>query len=364
MGDPLHLSELEGKVDYSRFNLGITVKKITFSFRGLIKNIPANYALLLASVVSILLMRLLNGLKEYRHWAMVVFIVHILSAAMLLLSGEALLIDALTGAIGNYGLKRLRTMFDILWCMAPAWFICRAFRQFIIHPLEERTGRKVSTLLILFVEFVIYLLAFFGIVAFVFDQKLTSLLGASGVLVMIIGLAIQINITNIFSGIAINLERPFRVGNWVKIGSDTGRVTDITWRTTRVHTVMDNIISVPNSIASEAVVVNYNYPDDKFWHGFTVHIDNSHDPGKIKALLTEAVVAAEGVLEPWVLFGGLSEWASKYHVYFQIKDYSEKMALGEAVWQNIWETLTNAGVEPSMKKLVNSLSIPPGKVNG
>ncbi|MCP4686562.1 MAG: ABC transporter substrate-binding protein, partial [Desulfobacterales bacterium] len=270
MGDPVHLSELDGKVDHSRFNLGITVKKITFSARGLIKSVPINYALLLASVASILLMRLLGSLKDYRHWAKAVIIVHIISGAISLLSGEALLMDALTGTIGNYGLEKLRTMFDILWCMAPAWLLCRAFRRLIIRPLEERTGRKVSTLLTFFVEFVIYLMAFFGVVAFVFDQKLTSLLGASGVLAMIIGLAIQINITNIFSGIAINLERPFRVGDWVKIGSDTGRVTDITWRTTRVHTIMDNIISVPNSIASEAVVVNYNYPDDKFWHGFTV----------------------------------------------------------------------------------------------
>ncbi|MCP4756550.1 MAG: mechanosensitive ion channel, partial [Proteobacteria bacterium] len=207
------------------------------------------------------------------------------------------------------------------------------------------------------VKFIIYLLAFFGVVAFVFDQKLTSLLATSGVLAMIIGLAIQIKIANIFSGIAINLERPFRVGDWVKIGSETGRVTDITWRATRIITTMDNIVSIPNNRASEAVVVNYNYPDDRFWHGFTLHVDNSHDPDKITTLLTETVEATGGVLEPWVMFGGLSEWASKYHVYFQIKDYSEKNAIGEAVWKNVWKALNNAGVEPSMKKLVSSLSI-------
>ncbi|MCP4693068.1 MAG: mechanosensitive ion channel, partial [Desulfobacterales bacterium] len=225
MGHPRHLSELEGKVDFSRFNLGITVKKIEFSFRGLIKSIRVNYALLLASVVLILLMRFLGGRKEYRRWAKTAILIQILFTALLFLSGEALLMDALTGKIGDHGLERVKMMFDILWCMAPAWFLCRAFRQFIIRPLEERTNRKVSTLLTFFVEFIIYLLAFFGVVAFVFDQKLTSLLATSGVLAMIIGLAIQINIANIFSGIAINLERPFRVGDWVKIGSETGRVT-------------------------------------------------------------------------------------------------------------------------------------------
>ncbi len=357
MGDPLHLSEREGKVDYSRFNLGIAVKKIKFSFRGLIKNIPTNYVLLVASVVSILLMGLLGRLKEYEHWSKVVIIVHMLSTALFFLSGEALLLDALTEKIGNYGLEMVKRMFDVLWWLAPAYFINRAFKQFVILPLEKRTNRKVSTLLIIFVSFIIYIMAFFGILAFVFDQKLTSLLATSGVLAMIIGLAIQINIANIFSGIAINLERPFRLGDWVKIGSDEGQVVDITWRTTRIITIMDNIVSIPNSSASESVVVNYNYPNDKFWHGFTLHIDNSHKPEKIKALLTEAVEGAEGVLAPWVLFGGLSEWASKYYVYFQIKDFSEKTVLGEAVWQNIWETLNNAGVEPSMKNIVSSLAI-------
>ena len=349
MGDPRWLSALHGKVNYSRFNLAIEVKKIQIAFRGIIKNGPINYVLLLMSVVMILLTGLLGKMKEYVQWAKLVLIFQIFFTALLFLSSEVLLLDVLMGKTGNHTLEMIKLGFDILWWLAPAYFLSKAVRQFIVSPLEKSTDRTVPSLLILFVTFIIYILAFFGIVAFVFDQRLTSLLATSGVLAMIIGLAIQINISNIFSGIAINLERPFRVGDWVKIGADTGKVVDITWRTTRITSSEGNIVSIPNSNASEAVVVNYDYPDGMCGHDLTVYVDMAQEPDKIKKLLLDAVNSTEGVFTPSVIFKGFSKRISEYWIFFKIKDFSQRNILLEAVWKNVLGKMNSEGVKPAAK---------------
>ena len=75
---------------------------------------------------------------------------------------------------------------------------------------------------------------------------------------MIIGLAIQANIANVFSGIMLNLERPFKVGDILKIKtgatSKWAEVIDISWRTTKVKDATKHIISIPNAVMSESVI--------------------------------------------------------------------------------------------------------------
>ncbi|MCP4693664.1 MAG: mechanosensitive ion channel, partial [Desulfobacterales bacterium] len=359
MGDPRYLSARHGKINYSRFNLEIAIKKIQVTLRGVVKSLPANYALCLTSALIILLAAVCGRNEKYEDSMKLVVLARMVCTGVFFLGAETLLLDALTGKTGVYNLERIQLAFDILWWLAPAYFLNLGFRQFIIYPLEKRTERKVPSLLIYFIKFIVYILAFFGIIAFVFDQRLTSLLATSGVLAMIIGLAVQINISNIFSGIAINLERPFRVGDSVKIGSEQGKVVDITWRTTRISTIMGNIISIPNSNASETVVVNYSYPDDTHWHGFDLNLDHTLDPDHIIAILEEAVVSVEGVLAPAVTFNGFTEWSANYLVYFQIRDYSQRNAFIELVWKSVWKQLKSEGIKPAIKhhKLVQEIRV-------
>lgn len=99
--------------------------------------------------------------------------------------------------------------FSVLWWLMPALLLPLLIKRFVWIPLEKRTTRTVPNVIRLFVSSIIYLLACFGIIAFVYDQPITSLLATSGVVAMIIGLAIQVNIANVFAGIVINIERPF-----------------------------------------------------------------------------------------------------------------------------------------------------------
>jgi branched-chain amino acid transport system substrate-binding protein len=273
---------------------------------------------------------------------------------LLLLSAEYFLINQLGD---TYYLEPILLALQMLWWMIPAFLINIGVHRFIWDPLEEKTGRTIPHIIRNAAAMIIYVVAFFGIVAFVFDQRLTSLLATSGVIAMILGLAIQINISNIFSGIAINVERPFRVGDWIKVGDFTeGKVEDINWRTTRLRTRDDTVLCIPNSQASESAIENFSYPDDGYFKYFTVLIDPSHSPDRVKKILLDAALSTPSVEKeppPRTRFLGLTagmtgqsqSWAANYLISTYTRNYGEKFAHNEAVWDNVYTHLRRAGIK-------------------
>lgn len=237
----------------------------------------------------------------------------------------------------------------VMWWMVPAWLLSQFMELFVWQPLEARTKREIPRVVRAFLSGTFYVLAALGVMAFVFDQRITSLLATSGVLAMIIGLAIQMNISNVFSGIAINVERPFRIGDWVRIpGHEPGRIVNITWRTTRLETIDRNIICIPNAMASDSTLENLSYPEEKFRAELMVHCDPGAKPEWVEKILHDAVMSTPEVLsEPAavVQFEGVMEWSADYAVRFYCENYEKSIPLSAAVWRQIVRNLRYAGFE-------------------
>ncbi|MGB1109690.1 MAG: mechanosensitive ion channel family protein, partial [Gammaproteobacteria bacterium] len=251
-------------------------------------------------------------------------------------------------------LKMLVTGFDMLWWFVPAFLIIQALERFVWRPVEIKSERPVPALLRGFVGFIVFLFAFLGVVAFVFDEKVTSLLATSGVLAMIIGLAIQLNISHLFSGIAINLERPFRVGDWVKIGDhEEAKVIDMTWRATRLATRNLEVIHLPNTKAAESPIKNYAMPTEVTRLMHRVRVIEDVDPKRVTELLSQACLAVDAVLEdpaPIIFYLGVTDWSSEFDVAFFINDYQRRPAIMTQVWHSIWRVLTEAGIKPAIQR--------------
>jgi hypothetical protein len=147
-----------------------------------------------------------------------------------------------------------------------AFLLIHVIEILLWRRMEKKAGQSIPNLVRGMVAFIIYTIAFFMIVAFVFGKTLTGLLATSGVLAMVIGLAIQMNISNIFSGLAINLERPFKIGDIVKIDGHLGKVENMNWRTTRIRSVWNWSVTIPNHQAAETIILNYS--DQDVWQEF------------------------------------------------------------------------------------------------
>ena len=99
----------------------------------------------------------------------------------------------------------------------------------------------------------IVLAAFAAVAVGWFHEQLalTSAVGAA-----VIGFALQDTLGNAFAGLAIQIDRPFRVGHWITIGSNEGLVTEITWRATKLRTKAGDMAVIPNNIVSKEPIHN------------------------------------------------------------------------------------------------------------
>lgn len=278
----------------------------------------------------------------------------LLSFSMLILL-ETVLVQSLLGIVDEAALDTMTKAFDVLWWIIPAKMLNDLIQKNIYDAVEARSDRKVPALIRGFTSFLIYLLTSFGVIAFVFDFKITGLVATSGILMMIVGLAIQLNIANIFSGIAINLERPYHVGDWVKVGNfSEGRVIDINWRTTRFEDKMGCIFAIPNSTVAESLIHNFSLPSDLYNDWISVHIDAEHDPDKVKNVLLQAVTEVhDHVLkdpEPWVYFYEITDTSAVYLVGWSSHVYRLKTDVRQLVWLSIWKHLDKANIKPAVRR--------------
>ena len=113
---------------------------------------------------------------------------------------------------------------------------------------------------------------------------------------VVIGLALQDTLGNLFAGLAIQIEKPFRVGDWVTIGGQDGIVSEITWRATKMRTKAGNFVVVPNSVLAKDTITNYCQPT----RSLRLHVDvgASYDvpPNVVKAVIREALQNAPEIL--------------------------------------------------------------------
>ncbi|TMK27063.1 MAG: mechanosensitive ion channel, partial [Alphaproteobacteria bacterium] len=146
-----------------------------------------------------------------------------------------------------------------------AWFLVGFLRAFVIVERRPREGKLLQDLL----AGLIYLVALFAIVSYVFDVPIQGLLATSGVIAIILGLALQSTLGDVFSGIVLSFSRPYRPGDWISIdGGTDGRVIEMNWRATHVLTARRDLAIVPNSTIAKSRIVNVSSPSGI--HGNTV----------------------------------------------------------------------------------------------
>jgi small-conductance mechanosensitive channel len=118
--------------------------------------------------------------------------------------------------------------------------------------------------------------------------QITPMLTALGVGGLAVALALQDTLSNLFAGIHLLADRPIRVGNYVKLAEGVeGFVTDIGWRSTRLRTLANNTVVIPNKKVAESTITNYDMPEAFSGVSVKVTVDYSVDPDRVERVLTE-----------------------------------------------------------------------------
>ena len=141
---------------------------------------------------------------------------------------------------------------------------------------------------------------------------------------VVIGLALQDTLGNLFAGLAIQIEKPFRVGDWVTIGGQDGLVSEITWRATKMRTKAGNFVVVPNSMLAKDTITNYCEPTRSLRLQVEVGASYEVPPNVVKAVIREALQSAPEILHeraPEVLLVDFGNSSIVYRVRFWVSDF-------------------------------------------
>lgn len=215
-------------------------------------------------------------------------------------------------------------------------FIRRYFSRLVKdHIVKDHAGKETAFRLIQrVIIIIIYLIvAFFAISMFFpgLSGWITSLLIGAGFLAIVIGMAAQRSLGNIFSGINIILTRPIRIGDAVVLRNEYGTVEDIALRHTVIKTWDNRRLMIPNSVLDDEIVINYSITDPKKLFPIVVSVPYDTDVEKAAKIMVEEAKKHQNVLkelEPIFQVLDFGEGAITLRLLFLAKDQPTAFGTG------------------------------------
>lgn len=219
------------------------------------------------------------------------------------------------------------------------------------------------------VRFVLYAFMLVVIWPFIPGSDSDIFKGVSVFLGLLISLGSSTAIGNIVAGLVITYMRPFRLGDRVRIGDVTGDVIEKAFLVTRLKTIKNEIVTIPNSAILNGNTLNYNVlaANEGLIVHTTVTIGYDNPWHTVHELLIQAAMETEGVdkdKKPFVLQTSLDDWYVSYQVNAYTKEPNRMAQIYSNLHQNIQDNFNKAGVEimsPHYQTLRdgNEIAIPP-----
>jgi small-conductance mechanosensitive channel len=194
----------------------------------------------------------------------------------------------------------------------------------------------------------------FLIILSVLGISITPLITALGVGGLAVAMALQDTLANLFAGIHILMEKSIRVGDFVRLETgQEGYVDDITWRTTRIRMLPNNVVVIPNSKLAQSVVTNYYLPEKRMSLLIPISVSYSSDPEQIERILVEEAKkgAADipGLLgdpEPFVRFiPGFGDSSLDFTLICQVAEFTDQYLAQHELRKRIFKRFQAEGVE-------------------
>ena len=230
----------------------------------------------------------------------------------------------------------------IAWWLYAAWFLVALVRSVLIFEGRPRDGKLLQDIL----SAIIYLSAVFAIITYVFDLPVQGLLATSGVIAIVLGLALQSSLNDVFSELVLSFSHPYRPGDWIKIdGGTEGRIVELNWRATLFLTGRQDLAIVPNSTIAKSKIVNVNYPSAL--HGIAIDVGLRAAPASGKTILELALLNSKLILaspRPTILVQSINSMQTEYEITFFVDRLDSDTDAQNELFDLIFRHATAAGV--------------------
>lgn len=206
----------------------------------------------------------------------------------------------------------------LLWWIHLAWALIGLVRIYLVLDGRQREARLLQDLVV----GVVYIGMALSALAFVFGIPIGTLVATSGLVAIILGLALQNTLSDVFSGIALTLGRPFVINDWILLSDGTeGRVVESTWRSTNILTGANNLVVLPNSMLAKLGLTNVSRPDGGHQLSLVVRIAPTRMPAIVTEVMRSALMSATTILQqpqPIVALKGIDAVALEVELQFRV----------------------------------------------
>lgn len=206
----------------------------------------------------------------------------------------------------------------ILWWTHLAWTIIGFLH---IYVRLNRKPREAHLILDMAVA-AIYLGVALSVMGFVFGLPVATLVTTSGVVALILGLALQNTLGDVFSGIALTLGKAYSIGDWVQLSDGTaGRVTETNWRSTNLLTGLNNIVVLPNSLLAKQSLTSLSRPDESHLLTLSLRFAAGQRPRIIEDAMRSVLEASTRIVKdppPAVALKAIDATAIELELQFRV----------------------------------------------
>jgi small-conductance mechanosensitive channel len=246
----------------------------------------------------------------------------------------------LANQIENIELIRRVTPYLALICFfSGAIFLVKCSRLLVLMYLFLGSMRAgVPLLLVNIFSLVLSILIGFWAVNVILGVQLTPLLATSAAFSIILGLALQDTLGNLFAGISLQIDKTFEIGDWLEIMNGTilivGQVKELSWRSTVLVGFSDEMITLPNKLVAQSQVSNFSPENQPILRSQTYKFPFNVDPVKAKDILEQAasqISEVRGIPAPYAYVREMNDYGMTIRLIYFLDNYGKQFVIGDKV---------------------------------
>lgn len=182
--------------------------------------------------------------------------------------------------------------------------------------------------------------------------SITPILATLGVGGLAVALALQDTLSNLFSGFHIIMSRQIRVGDYIKLDTgEEGYVADITWRTTQIRMLPNNVVLVPNEKLTKAIVTDYYLPEKEMAVLVNLGVHYESDLKKVEKITCEVakqvmkeVTGGVPDFDPFIRYHTFADFSINFTVILRVREFVDQYLIKHEFVKRLHERYAKEGI--------------------
>ncbi len=258
------------------------------------------------------------------------------------MAGVGLMVDVVTPLFGH---ARFAYLVDTAAVILFLWGVIRIGLE-LADAATHRGREHFSTIFRDLLTLTLWTLVVMVVLRTFFKIDVSALLAVPAVLTVVVGFALQETLGNIFSGLTLQISRPFESGDWVRVADKVGTVHGVGWRATTIVTRANEWLDIPNAQLAKDLL--FNYGKHAVADEVSIGLGYGEPPNRVREVILDVLRDVPDVLhhpEPEILAWEFGDYAIRYRVRYWLADYGRSEQIHARVVSGLWYAMRRHGIE-------------------